>query len=350
MPRISAARHAVPPHEISQQAAKEAVSLIFAGRLPDLEPLLSVFDHSRIERRQLVMPLEWYLQPRSIEERNRVFLDQGLALLSRAANECLAAAATAPGQVDHLIYVNSTGHATPTLDARLINEFGFSRRASRLPIWGLGCAAGAVGLSRAWDYCRAHPRARVLLVALECCSLTLMADDLSKKNLIGTSLFGDGAAAVLVTGDEIAATGPQIIATRSQLFADSYQIMGWNFRDQGMELVLSPKLPLLIKQELPGLVDDFLASCGLGRAELRHYLTHPGGAKVLDACREALSLTPEEMILSAEFLRDHGNLSSVSVLVILEKWLATEGSTVAGYGLLSAFGPGFSAELLLLRV
>ncbi len=349
MPRIETARHRVPQHRITQAEAKAAVASIFAGKITELGRLLRIFDHSRIEQRHLLMPLDWYLQPHSAAERNRVFIDKGLMLLREAAEACLHAADVGPQQVDHLIYVNSTGHATPTMDARLINALGCRSRTSRLPIWGLGCAAGAAGLARAWDYCRAHPRARVLLMALECCSLTLVSQDLSKKNLIGTSLFADGAAAVLVSGDEVAGNGPEIIASRSELFPDSYQVMGWDFSDDGMELVLSPELPALIGRELPGLVERFLQDCGLEREDIRHYLTHPGGAKVIDACREALGLEWDDLALTVEMLRDYGNLSSVSVLVVLEKWLASTRATQPGYGLLSAFGPGFSAELLLLR-
>lgn len=350
MPRILHAAHAFPKNHVSQQQARNAVSTIFAGKIPELERLLTIFDNSRVVQRQLVMPLEWYLQPRSEEERNRVFIGQGMGLLSTATEKVLQVAGINASQISHIIYVNSTGHATPTLDARLINELNFSAQTTRLPIWGLGCAGGAAGLSRAWDYCRAHPRALVLLTALECCSLTLMTKDLSKKNLVGTSLFADGAAAVLVVGDEVEGAGPEIVATRSQLFPDSYQIMGWNFSDQGMELVLSPRLPALIKQEIPGLVDCFLNDNGLLRKDLRHYLTHPGGARVLDVVREALDLKIEDLQISEELLNEQGNISSVSVLIVLENWLKSQASFTPGYSLLSAFGPGFSAELLLLKV
>ena len=350
MPRILGAAHAFPTHRVTQQQAKQAVRTIFAGKIPELERLMAVFDNSRIAQRHLVMPLEWYLRPRSLEERNRVFVEQGMSLLREACEKVLRSSAANVSQVAHLIYVNSTGHATPSLDARLINELKFSVQTTRLPIWGLGCAGGAAGLSRAWDYCLAHPRAKVLLTALECCSLTLVVEDLSKKNLVGTSLFSDGAAAVLVAGDEAGGTGPAIVAARSQLFPDSYDIMGWNFSNHGMELVLSPRLPLLIKKELPEMVDSFLSDHGLAREDLQYYIAHPGGAKVLDAVREALDLRVEDLRLSEELLNQQGNVSSVSVLVVLENWLGSRASSTQGYGLLFAFGPGFSAELILIKV
>ena len=350
MPRILGAAHAFPAHHVSQQQASKAVSTIFAGKISELERLMTIFDNSRIAQRQLVMPLDWYLQPRSLEERNQVFIQQGMSLLRKATDKVFRSSAANVADVAHLIYVNSTGHATPSLDARLINELNFSVQTSRLPIWGLGCAGGAAGLSRARDYCRAHPRAMVLLTALECCSLTLVVEDLSKKNLVGTSLFSDGAAAVLVAGDDAAAHGPEIVASRSQLFPDSYDMMGWNFSNQGMELVLSPRLPLLIKKELPGMVDRFLADHGLDRRDLQYYIAHPGGARVLDAVREALDLRREDLHLSEELLNKQGNTSSVSVLVVLENWLQSKTAIAGEYALLFAFGPGFSAELILVRV
>jgi alkylresorcinol/alkylpyrone synthase len=323
---------------------------LFSGRIDGLERLLAVFDHARIDRRRFMMPLEWYLSPRSREERNRIYQQHGLELALAACHDCLDRAGCHPGQVDQVIFVSSTGHATPTMDCHLINRLGMKPSTERLPIWGIGCAAGAVGLSRAREHCLAFPENRSLLVALECCSLTFMAGDLTKKNLVATSLFSDGAAAVLVGGDRTTAAGPALLASRSHLFPESYQLMGWNFRDNGMELVLSPRLPLTVREELPALVDRFLAENGLARRDLVHFITHPGGAKVIDAYRQALGLTGDQLDLTEDHLRHHGNISSVSVLMILEEWLASERCRKAGHGLLSAFGPGFSAELLLLGV
>lgn len=350
MPHIASAAHAFPPHTASQAAVKAVIQQVFAGSMAELERLLTVFDHSRIDSRQFMMPLEWYLAPRTQIERTRIYQEQGLALLETAAATCLAQANCRPADIDQLVFVSSTGHATPTLDAHLINRLGMAPNTSRLPLWGLGCAAGAAGLSRAHDHCLAYPEHRVLLVALECCSLTFMADDLSKKNLVATSLFADGAAATLVCGDRTSSSGPAIVATRSHLLPDSYRIMGWDFLDEGMQLVLSPRLPLVIREELPALVESLLADHGLTLRDIVHYITHPGGARVIDAYREALQLSAAELRQTEELLCRHGNISSVSVLVILEQWLASARARVEGYGLLSAFGPGFSAEMLLLKV
>jgi alkylresorcinol/alkylpyrone synthase len=350
MPHILAAASAFPPHVVPQAAVREAIGQIFAGRIPGLERLLAVFDHSRIVTRHLMRPLDWYCQPHSAQERNRIYLDEGLELLARSTRSCLERASSEPASIDHVIAVSSTGHAAPSIDARLINRLGLRPDVSRLPLWGLGCAGGAAGLARAFDYCRAHPQARVLLVALETCSLTFMSSDLSKKNLVGTAIFADGAAAVMVAGAEVAGSGPRLLATRSHLFPQSENIMGWEFGDAGMQLILSPRLPAVVKEELPRLVDGFLRSRGLEQKDLAHYLTHPGGAKVVDAYREALGLHNGELNLTEEVLREHGNVSSVSVLVVLERWLASPRAKQPSYGLLSAFGPGFSAEQVLLEV
>lgn len=350
MPKIVATGHALPPHVVSQQEVRETAERLFAGKIPALKKELSLFDRCRIERRQFMRPLDWYLTPRTPAERNRVYLEEGMTLLNRAASECLGKAGLAPGRVDHVISVSSTGHATPTLDARLINALGLRPTTTRLPIWGLGCAGGAAGLARAFDHCRAHPAATVLLTTLECCSLTFCEGDPSKKNLVATALFADGAAAVLVAGDDVGLEGPRMVATRSHLFPDSYRIMGWDFLDEGMELVLSPKLPAVVKQELSTVVERFLEDQRLQPEDITHYITHPGGAKVLDAYREALSLAPQELELSAEVLRRHGNISSVTVLLVLEDWLNSPRAKRPGHGLLSAFGPGFSAELILFKV
>jgi len=350
MPRLVAAASAAPPHVTSQSEVRKAIARVFDGRLPDLEHALAVFDHARIERRHFMRPLDWYGRPRSAAERNGVYLGDGLDLVARAATSCLARAGCPPEAVDHIIAVSSSGHATPSLDARLIGRLGLRPDATRLPVWGLGCAGGAAGISRALDHCRAYPESRVLLTALETCSLTFAAGDVSKKNLVASAIFADGAAAVLVAGDAVDAAGPQLLASHSHLFADSSRIMGWDFVDEGMELVLSPRLPALIKTELGGLIERFLHGRGLAQDDIVHYLAHPGGARVIDAYRDALGLENGEIDLTGEVLREFGNVSSVSVLIVLERWLASERSRRPGYGLISAFGPGFSAEQVLLEV
>jgi alkylresorcinol/alkylpyrone synthase len=348
MPVILSAASAFPEHDYSQAEIRAAAGRAFAGRLSGLDRLLEVFDHARVARRQFVRPLPWYLEAHDFAAGNRVFQAEGGRLLERAARTCLERAGAAAEQIDLVIAVNSTGHAAPSLDAGLIAELGCRPQTARLPIWGLGCAGGAAGLARAFDYCLAHPQARVLVAAVETCSLTFLGEDASKKNLVAAAIFGDGAAAALVAGDEAGHGGPRITASRSHLFPDSERVMGWDFVAGGMQLVLSPRLPAIVKAEVAPLVDAFLGEQGRSRRELAFYLTHPGGARVIDAYREALELRGDELALTEQVLADHGNISSASVLVVLERWLEN-GPPPAGPGLLSAFGPGFSAELLLME-
>jgi len=350
MPKIVAAAAAMPAHVYSQDSIKEAVSHLFAHEQLEFKNALRVFGNSRISERQFMMPLEWYLTPRSAAERNGIYREKGLELALAAAKKCLGKAGCSPGEIDAVIFVSSTGIATPTLDTHIINDLGMRPTAVRLPLWGLGCAAGVAGVARACDYCLGHPDARVLVVALECCSLNFIASDLSKKNLVAASLFADGAAAAVVVGSEVPLAGPRYVANRSRLFPDSYRIMGWDIEDVGMNLVLSPKLPAIVRRELPSLAEEFLSSRGLGLRNIAHYVTHPGGAKVIDAYRDALELHADELALTEESLSRHGNVSSVSVLVVLEKWLLAKAANASGYLLMSGFGPGFSAEMLLLEV
>jgi len=349
MPRIAAVRHALPENRYTQDEIARVAVELFAGQAADLQQLQQMFSNARISQRHLVMPLDWYRTPSPAAERNRLYLERGGELLARASSFCLDALKWPRYQVDEVICVSTTGHATPSLDARLINQLGLRPETSRLPIWGLGCAAGAAGLSRAFDYCRAYPSRVVLITALECCSLTLMQNDLSLKNLVGTALFADGAAAALVVGDQVELPGPRLLARGSYLFPDSYEIMGWNFVDDGMELVLSPQLPELISKELPQLVKTFLQQHGCSLADITHHLAHPGGARVVDAYLQGLGLPESALRLSSQVLKQVGNLSSVTILLVLEQWLAQEQAARSGKGLISAFGPGFSAELLLME-
>jgi len=348
MPQILASRNAFAPHAVPQRSVRTAAAELFAGKIPNLGRLLEVFDNSRIATRHLMMPLDWYRQKSSVAVRNRIYQQQGGALLLAAARAALENAGLVPEQIDQVIFVSSTGLASPTLDVRLINELGLRRTVSRLPLWGLGCAAGAAGLSRAFDFCLARPSARVLVAALECCSLNFLSGDMSRKNLVATALFSDGAAAAVVAGDGASEGTVQILATRSCLFPGTSRVMGWDFLDEGMELVLSPRLPVLVKDGLAKEIDALLTQAGMQRDEIVHYLFHPGGAKIIDACGAALGLTTDDLALSEAELGEHGNTSSVSVLAVLSRWLEEE-SRRPGYGVLGSFGPGFSAELLLVK-
>jgi alkylresorcinol/alkylpyrone synthase len=242
-----------------------------------------------------------------------------------------------------------TGVATPSIDARLMNRLGLSPSVKRVPIFGLGCVAGAAGIARAADYVRAFPDQVALLLSVELCSLTLQREDLSIPNLIASGLFGDGAAAAVVTGAELPADGPRVVATRSVFYPDSEQVMGWEISERGFRIVLSGDVPEVVQRFLPRDVDRFLGEQGLDRGGIAVWISHPGGPKVLEAMRAALDLPEDALEASWRSLREVGNLSSTSVLLVLKETMERRRPAPGSYGLLLAMGPGFCSELVLLQ-
>jgi alkylresorcinol/alkylpyrone synthase len=247
-------------------------------------------------------------------------------------------------------FVSITGVASPSVDARLINRMNLSVRMKRIPIFGLGCVAGAAGIARAADYVKAFPKEAALLLSVELCSLTIQQNDFSMANLISTGLFGDGAAAVILSGAELdAASGPEVISTRSVFYPDTEYVMGWDISDKGYQIVLSRDVPEVILQNLGRDVDAFLRDNGLSREDIGSWVIHTGGPKVLEATEGALGLSNGELEVSWECLRRTGNLSSASVLLVLEEVMKNRRPEPATWGVLAAMGPGFCSELVLLR-
>jgi alkylresorcinol/alkylpyrone synthase len=245
-----------------------------------------------------------------------------------------------------------TGVATPSIDARLMNRLGLPPRVKRMPIFGLGCVAGAAGIARAADYVKGFPDQVAVLLSVELCSLTLQPEDISIPNLIASGLFGDGAAAVVVTGTDRPAgeaSGPRIVATRSVFYHDSERVMGWDISETGFKIVLSGDVPAVAREKLRPDVDSFLADQGLTRADIASWVCHPGGPKVLEAMHESLELPPGALDVTWRSLREVGNLSSTSVLLVLEETLANHRPPPGSYGMLLAMGPGFCSELVLLQ-
>jgi alkylresorcinol/alkylpyrone synthase len=265
----------------------------------------------------------------------------------------LAAAGLAPGDLDTLLFVTVTGVATPSVDARLINRLGLRPDLKRLPIFGLGCVAGAAGIARAADLLRGAPGEVAALLSVELCSLTLQREDLSIPNLIASGLFGDGAAAVVLVGEAHPAArhaaGPRVVATRSVFYPDSERVMGWDVSERGFRIVLSADVPTVVEAHLRADVDAFLAGRGLRRSDIASWICHPGGPKVLQAMESALELPPEALAPTWRSLREVGNLSSTSVLLVLGDALAERRPPGGSLGMLLALGPGFCAELVLLE-
>jgi len=246
-------------------------------------------------------------------------------------------------------FTSVTGISSPSIDALLINKMKLCRNVRRVPIFGLGCVAGAAGISRAADYVQAHPGQIAVLLSVELCSLTIQQEDLSTANLISSGLFGDGAAAVVVAGAGCGLNGPTIVATRSVFYPETEEMMGWDISEKGFRIVLSREVPNLVRKNLGHDVDDFLASRGLTRADIGSWVLHTGGPKILEATAEALGLKNGELDASWECLRRTGNLSSASVLVVLEEVMKNRRPEPGTLGVLAAMGPGFCSELLLLK-
>ena len=256
--------------------------------------------------------------------------------------------------IDALFVVSVTGIASPSLDARLINRMSLRRDIKRTPIFGVGCVGGALGLTRAADYVKAYPNHHAVLLAVETCSLTLMRDDFSTVNLIATGLFGDGAGAVVVSGNNHTAAdsqhqGPEILGTGSYFYPQTENIMGWDISEAGFKIVLSPQLMEVIRNNLSSNVDDFLAKFNITRSEIKNWVIHTGGPHVLDAMQDALKLQDHDIQKSWDCLERVGNLSSASVLLVLEDVMTNDPPAPGTYGMLLAMGPGFCAEMILLK-
>ncbi len=350
-PAILSVGRALPPNYVEQETLIQALSGYWGKRHFNVERLADMHRAAQVGGRHLALPLAEYAALDTFRKTNDAFIRVGAEVGEAAIRAGLAAAGLAPSEVDHLWFVTVTGISTPSLDAKLVNRLGLKPSVKRTPIFGLGCLAGAAGLARASDALRAFPREVGVLVSVELCSLTLQRDDASVANLVATGLFGDGAAAVVLAGGARAdvATAPRIVATRSVFYPDTEWVMGWEVVETGFKVVLSAKVPEVIEARVGGDVDAFLAEHGLGRNDVRHWVAHTGGPKVIEAFRRGLGLPPAALERSWRSLREVGNLSSASVLFVLGDFLDARDARPGDVGLLAAMGPGFSAELLLLR-
>jgi alkylresorcinol/alkylpyrone synthase len=344
-PNIRAVGIAVPPNRVGQGDLKTFAAKLFAKKLNNLERLLPVFDNACIEGRYLAQPLEWYAADHTFAEANYLYEQVGLDLAEAAARQALSQAEVCPSEIGMVVLVSSTGIATPSLDAKLIQRLGLSANTARVPIWGLGCAGGTVGVARASDMAMAGNGRKTLLVAVELCSLTFQRNDYSKSNLVGAGIFADGAAAVVLEPDGY---GPEILGSHSTLFSDSEDVMGWDVIDSGLKVRFSRDIPSIVRRYLPELIEQACQSWNIKTADLVHYVVHPGGAKVLDAYDESLGLPDGTLSLAHEVLRDYGNMSSASILFVLKQFMSSQPPT-GELGVMLALGPGFSAEQVLFR-
>ncbi|MBV9762879.1 MAG: type III polyketide synthase [Acidobacteriaceae bacterium] len=347
--RISSAATALPAHYYPQHVLIDAFRRHWGPRLERFSVLERLHAATGVDGRYLAFPIERYPFP-TWGDANNAWIEASLSLGERAICHALTRAGISPSDIGAFFFVSITGVASPSIEGRLINRMRLSPRMKRMPIFGLGCVAGAAGIARAADYVKAFPNQAALLLSVELCSLTVQQDDLSVANLISTGLFGDGAAAVILSGDELnAAPGPCIVATQSTFYPETESVMGWDISEKGFRIVLSREVPDVIRANLGRDVDEFLASQGLARRDISNWVIHTGGPKVLEATESALGLAPGALDVSWTCLRRTGNLSSASVLFVLEETLENRRPAPGAWGLLAAMGPGFCSELVLLR-
>lgn len=357
MPKIQSVSIFKPPHEIQQEQAAQLTRTLFSEKFTNIERLLKVFENGDIETRNICMPLHWFEEAHDFEERNRLYIQHAIEYGVQAINRCLTGEGMLPhpiepATIDAIFFISSSGISTPSIEARIMNEIPFRDDTKRIPIWGLGCAGGAVGISRAADYCLAYPQANVLVLSVELCSLTFQKDDYSKSNLVGASLFSDGVACALISGDQSPISAnkpmPKIISTTSKLMPDSENVMGWDVKNSGLHVVFSKSIPGIITNWLGPFVHEFLDENEVTTDHIQHFIAHPGGKKVLEAYETALGFNPLKTMISREILRENGNMSSPTILYVLQRFMETE-PTAGEYGLMAALGPGFCGELLLLK-
>lgn len=347
MPVLEALGTAVPAHRTPQREVKAKAAHVLGELAPELVEKLDVFDHTGIEDRYFVRPMDWYLEHHGWGERNAVFAEEGVALLETATRQALERASLRPADVDGVVLVTTTGIATPSLDARLANCIGLPAHAQRVPVWGLGCAGGVAGWNLAGDLARAHPRKRFLLLSLELCSLAFNLTDMSVRAFVATTLFADGCAAAIVRGDELrGASLGRLRPGLSHQWPDSENVMGWDVLDEGLRVVFSRRIPDVIREGFSPVVEAYLKREAVAPDRL---VLHPGGTKVLEAYEAALGRPASAFATSRDVLRRFGNMSSPTALFALDASLRQRALAPGETALLAALGPGFTAEVGLLE-
>ncbi len=346
---IAAVGSAFPDHYYGQDELLEAFRRVWAPKMFNLDRLERLHKNVLVGGRHLALPVEEYDRLESWGQANDAWIEVAQEVGGRALLDALERAGLAVEAPAAIFFVTVTGVATPSIDARLINRLGLSPALKRVPIFGLGCVAGAAGISRAADYVKAYPDQVAVLLSVELCSLTLQQQDFSIANLISSGLFGDGAAAVVLAGAERGLAGPRVRATRSIFYPDSERVMGWDISESGFQVVLSPEVPDVVRRFLRRDVDAFLSDLGLSVRDISSWVAHPGGPKVLEAMQEALELRDGELDVTWRSLREVGNLSSTSVLLVLQETMAEHRPPPGSLGLILALGPGFCSELVLLE-
>ena len=350
--RIAAVHGALPDHYYDQDALISAFIQQWSEAHHNVDRLARLHKAVAVGGRHLALPMEAY-PDLTLGRANDAFIQVGTQIGASAIQGALSQAGLRPSDIDVIFTTTVTGVATPSLDARLVNLLGLRPDVKRIPMFGLGCVAGAAGTARLADYLKGHPHEVGVLLSVELCSLTMQRGDFSVANLIASGLFGDGAAAMVGVGEERARAdgigGPHVIATQSRFYPNTERVMGWDVGDTGFQIVLDASVPDVVKANIREDVDQFLSQHALKRADIKTWIAHPGGPKVLTAFEESLQLPPDALKHTWTSLEAVGNLSSSSVLFVLRDTLAAATPPAGAHGLMMAMGPGFCSEFVLLR-
>lgn len=338
-PRLLALKSAVPPHILDQSDVSVRAQALFKGGR-DITRLMPVFENTGIERRYSCVPIDWYSEPHGWTDRNALYIENSVALFEKLTLALLEEAGLRRDEIDAIVVSSTTGIATPSLDALVVEKMGLRRDIRRLPIFGLGCAGGVVGLTRAAELATAHPGSRVLFLVVELCALTFRKNDISKSNIVATALFGDGAAGAILSTE---GKGPAIGPGGEYTWPNSLGIMGWDVEEDGLKAVFSQSIPSLVASDFKPILYNFLHANDLKLGDVEGFACHPGGAKVLDALEDAFGIARGALVDSRAILRDYGNMSAVTALFVLERMKWRERRTM-----MTALGPGFSAVFLMI--
>ena len=354
MPSIVAVSTATPPHKFDQNDVRHLAGRLFSAARFDVAQMQAVFANTTVRERYFCVDLNWFEKDHGFAQKNRTYLEKGLELAERAVSAVCRSAGISPREVDHIFFISSTGISTPSLDAHLFNRLRFKGSILRTPIWGLGCGGGIAGIGRAADWLRAWPEKTALVVCLELCGLTFIRNDLSKSNYVAASLFGDGCGALMMVGDRharIQSPGPglSIEGHGSVTWEDSLDVMGWEIADDGLKVVFSKNIPDIVQQLARPAVMEFLEQQGLSLKNIRYFLAHPGGAKVIEAYKQALELEEWQLNSMRAVLAGFGNMSSATVLFVIEHFLRSSDYRKGDRALSTALGPGFFSEMVLAR-
>ena len=349
MPVLEAIGTAVHGPPVLQSDVRRKAEEVLAALAPELLDKMDVFEATGIRKRHLVRELDWFLEPHGWAERAEIYRDVGLDIMERASRAALERAGVDARDVDGIVFVSTTGLATPSLDARLVNALGMRSDVVRVPMWGLGCVGGVAGLNVAADLAHGQPEKRFLLVSMELCSLAFNLTDMSVRAFVANTLFADGCAAALVRGDRLAGATrglANMLPGAWHQWPDSESVMGWDVGDEGLRVVFSRRIPEIVASGFRPVVESYVKWSG---ASPDRYLFHPGGTKVLEAYEGALGIPPAANAESRDVLREYGNMSSPTVLFVIEEALRRRALDAGQHALVGALGPGFTSSLLTLQ-